>query len=195
MSRGLMMPIFSIIGSKFDHSVNDFSVVKVPFSIIINMYSLNTVWVVYFPAVFPLIVFAFINKSLPESVVSMVIVKKDFLAPSYFHICWLVVFCKKKLLSHFLFLFSKSFRMDSFLFNTLWTPPVIIHFDAQNAPDLASGNPFQLALVSFWPGPISFQALGPKWCYERPLHFSCSIQNQPCLQGANPAGFEAIKLC
>lgn len=78
MSRGLMMPIFSIIGNKFDHSVNDFSIVKVPFCIVTNMYSLNTVRVVYFPAVFPLIVFAFISKSLPESVVSVVVVKEGF---------------------------------------------------------------------------------------------------------------------
>ena len=168
MSCGHVMPIFSIIGNKFDHLGKvvspRFLHCKGTFlAFIINIRSINTVWISCFLTVFHIITFAFMDKLLPESLISIVVVKEWFFWFHHFSIfISLAFFCKEEAFLFFLFFLSffkkkfYSFSTDAFLSNTLWFISIITHCNAQIPPDSASGNPFRLALLSFRCVPLSF---------------------------------------
>lgn len=79
--------------------------------------------------------------------------------------------------------------MDLLLFSTLYFAPIIIHFDAQIAPDLANGESLPAGSGVLLTYPINFWAFGPIQCSKTLCVSPVLAQNQPFLQGANPTCF------
>lgn len=139
---------------------------------------------------FTLLVLACMDKSCLNQLFIWWSPNSDFSFHHFFYIYVLRCYCKEKLflLPHLLFYLLVSEWVYRFLFYLIDYILSYHYFDAQLAPDLASGRSFTLVPVSYWHVPVIFQ-LFLTFCHENQFQTHCELSqpqpwNQPVLQGA-----------